>query len=195
MSWLSPMRTFLTPLLRAATGTVLSVLVCAFVLPGAARAQDSTFFRIATGSSAGTYFPIGSIIAGAISSPPGSRACAQGGSCGVAGMIAVAQTTHGSVQNIELIAKRQVESGFSQADVAYWAFYGEAMFANKGRHPELRALANLYPELVHIVVRADSDINAIAGLAGRRISLGAEGSGTRMDASAILAAYGLDRQL
>lgn len=171
-------------------GFALSLLL-ALSLPGSAGAQDTRFFRIGTGSAAGTYFPIGSIIAGAISSPPGSRSCEEGGSCGVPGMIAVAQTTNGSVQNIQLIASKQAESGFSQADVAYWAFYGEGMFAKSGRHPELRAVANLYPELVHIVVRKYSGILGIADLAGRRVSLGAQGSGTRLDASAIMAAYGL----
>lgn len=154
-------------------------------------AQDTQFFRIGTGSSSGIYFPIGSIIAGALSSPPGSRSCEDGGSCGVPGMIAVAQTTHGSAQNVALIASNQVESGFSQADVAFWAYYGEAMFAKDGPRTRLRALANLYPEMVHIVVRRASDIQSVADLAGRRVSLGAVGSGTRLDAELILAAHGI----
>ena len=52
-----------------------------------AAAQDITFFRIGTGGTAGTYFPIGGLIANAISNPPGSRACAEGGSCGVPGLV------------------------------------------------------------------------------------------------------------
>lgn len=170
-----------------------SVLLAALTfVQGEASAQDTRFFRIGTGSSSGNYFPLGSIIAGAISSPPGSRSCDQGGSCGVPGMIAVAQTTHGSAQNVALIADGQVESGFSQADVAYWAYYGEVMFLKDGPRTRLRALANLYPELVHIVVLKSSDIMSVADLAGRRVSLGAEGSGTRLDAELILAAHDLE---
>ena len=48
-----------------------------------ARAQEITFFRIMTGGTVGTYFPIGGLIANAISNPPGSRPCNEGGSCGV----------------------------------------------------------------------------------------------------------------
>ena len=53
-----------------------------------AAAQDIIFFRIGTGATAGTYFPIGGLIANAISNPPGSRSCADGGSCGVPGLVA-----------------------------------------------------------------------------------------------------------
>ena len=53
-----------------------------------AAAQDIQFFRIGTGGTAGTYYPIGGLIANAISTPPGSRACEDGGSCGVPGLIA-----------------------------------------------------------------------------------------------------------
>lgn len=185
-----------SPASRVST-TALALVAWAFVVLLAtgqmALAQDTRFFRIGTGSSSGNYFPLGSIIAGSISSPPGSRPCAEGGSCGVPGMIAVAQTTHGSAQNVKLIARGEVESGFSQADVAYWAFYGEMMFADEGRHTQLRALANLYPELVHIVVLKSSGISSVAELAGRRVSLGAEGSGTRLDAELIMAAHDLKR--
>ena len=58
-----------------------------------ALAQDVNVIRIGTGSTAGTYFPIGGLIGNAISNPPGSRPCDRGGSCGVPGLIAVAQST------------------------------------------------------------------------------------------------------
>ena len=75
-------------------------------LPAAAQ-QDITFFRIGTGGTAGTYFPIGGLIANAISNPPGSRACADGGSCGVPGLVATAVASNGSVANVAGIATRQ----------------------------------------------------------------------------------------
>jgi hypothetical protein len=109
----------------------------------------------------------------------------------VPGLIAVAQSTDGSVDNVEAIAAGTLESGFSQADVAYWAYHGTGTFAEQGAMPQLRAIANLYPESVHLVVRRDSGINSVADLEGKRISLDREGSGTRVDALLILAAYGL----
>src|SRR2546428_8931750 len=80
-------------------------------LPAAAQ-QDITFFRIGTGGTVGTYFPIGGLIANAISNPPGSRACADGGSCCVPGLVATAGASHGSVPNVPGIATRRIPSGF-----------------------------------------------------------------------------------
>ena len=60
-----------------------------------AIAQEMSFFRIGTGGTAGTYYPIGGLIANAISNPPGSRPCDDGGSCGVPGLVATAVASNG----------------------------------------------------------------------------------------------------
>ncbi|RMD63543.1 MAG: TAXI family TRAP transporter solute-binding subunit [Alphaproteobacteria bacterium] len=156
-----------------------------------ASAEDIFFFRIGTGSTGGTYFPVGGIIASAISKPPGSRECEAGGSCGVPGLIAVAQSTEGSVANILGIADGTLESGFSQADITYWAYKGEGIFKDRGPITGLRTIANLFPESVHIVVRRNAGIHSVADLRGKRVSIDREGSGTRVDALLILKAYGL----
>jgi len=156
-----------------------------------AGAQDIRFFRICTGSTAGPYFPIGGIIASAISSPPGSRDCSGGGSCGVTGLVAVAQSTRGSVDNVRQIEEGSMESGFSQSDVAYWAYRGEELFLEGGPLKSLRAIANLYPETIHLVVRSDSGIKSVADLRGRKISVDRPGSGTRVDALLVLRAFGI----
>ncbi|MDO9526958.1 MAG: TAXI family TRAP transporter solute-binding subunit, partial [Gemmobacter sp.] len=70
------------------------------MLAQGAMAQDIQFFRIGTGGTAGTYYPIGGLIANAISNPPGSRACDDGGSCGVPGLVATAVASNGSVGNV-----------------------------------------------------------------------------------------------
>lgn len=80
----------------------------------------------------------------------------------------------------------------SQADVAYYAYFGKNVFADEPPMKGLRAVANLYPELVHLVVRPDADIQSVADLRGKHVSLGEEASGTRVVARAILNAYGLD---
>ena len=154
-------------------------------------AATLSFFRIGTGSTGGTYYPVGGVIAGAISNPPGSRPCDRGGSCGVPGMIAVAQSTSGSVENVRSVAGGRLESGFSQADVAYWASTGTGVYAGKGALGNLSAIANLYPESLHLVVRRDLDVRQFADLRGLRVSLDKEGSGTRVDALLVLEAYGL----
>ena len=95
--------------------------VLAVGLATSAGAQDMSFFRIGTGGTAGTYYPIGGLLANAISNPPGSRSCEEGGSCGVPGLVASALSSNGSVANINGIAGGTLESGFAQSDVATWA--------------------------------------------------------------------------
>jgi len=197
---------------------VLAVLLPVFIFTGLAfgkvevaeSGEDITFFRIGTGATSGTYFPIGGLIASAISNPPGSRPCDRGGSCGVPGMIAVAQSTEGSVANIEAIAGGGLESGLSQADVAYWALTGTKVFAkkkkgkgkkakkkDKNKKPvgeTLRAIANLFPENVHLVVRADGGIKSVFELQKKRVSLGEPDSGTLASVLPVLKGYGLTRK-
>jgi len=74
--------------------------VLALGLAGNASAQDINFFTIGTGGTAYTYYPVGGVIANAISKPPGSRECGKGGSCGVDGLIASAVSSRGSVDNV-----------------------------------------------------------------------------------------------
>lgn len=156
-----------------------------------AVAQAPQFFRIGTGGTAGTYYPIGGLIANAISNPPGSRECGAGGSCGVPGLIATAVSSNGSLANINAIAGGALESGFVQSDVASWAHSGTGIWDGQPAVEKLAAIANLYPETIHLVAAADSGIDSVADLAGKTVSLDEPGSGTLVDARIILEAYGL----
>ncbi len=156
-----------------------------------AAAQEITFFRIGTGSTAGTYYPVGTLIASAISNPPGSRPCESGGSCGVPGLIAAATASQGSVANVEAIAAGDLESGLAQSDIVSWANSGEQLFAGRDDGPKVAIVANLYPESVHLVVRKASGIEQVADLKGHRVSLDTPGSGTRINAQLILDGFGI----
>jgi TRAP transporter TAXI family solute receptor len=158
---------------------------------GTAIAQDIKFFRIGTGGTAGTYYPVGGLLANAISSPPGSRACNDGGSCGVPGLVASAVASNGSVANINAIAGGTMESGFTQSDVAYWAFTGTGIYEGKPKVTGLRLIANLYPESVHLVARKGANIRGVADLRGKRVSLDEPGSGTLVDARIIMGAFSI----
>lgn len=172
-------------------GAAAAALAGFVLTAGVATAQDMNFFTIGTGGTGATYYPLGGVIANAVSNPPGSRACEEGGSCGVAGLIAVAQSSRGSVNNINGIGSGLFSSGFSQSDVAYWAYTGTGVFDGQPPMEDLRAIAALYPEHIHLVARADAGIETVADLAGKRVSLDEPGSGTYVDALLVLEAYGL----
>ncbi len=170
---------------------LLGAVAAGGMMLGAASAQEPQFFRIGTGGTAGTYYPIGGLIANAISNPPGSRPCEEGGSCGVPGLIATALSANGSVANVNAIGGGTLESGFAQSDVATWAQKGEGIW--EGREPveKLRAIANLYPESIHLVASKDSGITSVADLRGKKVSMDEPGSGTLVDARIILGAAGI----
>jgi TRAP transporter TAXI family solute receptor len=172
-----------------------AVFAAAALLPLAAEAQqDITFFRILTGGTVGTYFPIGGLIANAISNPPGSRPCSEGGSCGVPGLVATSVASNGSVANVAAIAAGSAQSGFVQSDIAYWAYTGTGIYDGRPKAETLRAIANLYPESIQLVVHKGSGIKSVSDLRGKRVSLDEPGSGTLVDARLILAAYGLSEK-
>lgn len=165
--------------------------VLALGMAGSAVAQDLTFFTIGTGGTAFTYYPVGGVIANAISKPPGSRECGEGGSCGVDGLIASAVSSRGSVDNVNAIISGLRNSGFAQSDVAFWAYTGTGTMEGQEPATDLRTIAALYDEHIHLVALADSGINSVADLAGKRVSLDEPGSGTFVDANLILEANGL----
>ncbi len=170
------------------------ILISCLLLASPLKAEDLRFLSIGTGGVAGTYYPIGGLIAAIISNPPGARACEDGGSCGVPGLIAIAQSSNGSVANVEAVASGTLDSGFAQSDVTYWAHTGTGMYEGKPGIENLRAIASLYPESIHLVVRRGAGIETIGDLVGKRVSLDEEGSGTLVDARIILKAFGIEEK-
>ncbi|WP_394200095.1 TAXI family TRAP transporter solute-binding subunit [Litoreibacter albidus] len=170
----------------AAIGAVLAT-----GLATAAVAQDLKFFTIGTGGTAYTYYPVGGVIANAISKPPGSRECDAGGSCGVEGLIASAVSSRGSVDNVNAILSGLRNSGFAQSDVAYWAYTGTGTMDGKEPAKDLRTIAALFEEHIHLVTLKDSGIDTVADLKGKRVSLDEPGSGTYVDALLIMETNGL----
>ncbi|MBL8588223.1 MAG: TAXI family TRAP transporter solute-binding subunit [Methylobacteriaceae bacterium] len=137
---------------------------------------QARFFRIGTGGTGGTYYPVGGMIANAVSSDK---------------VNASAVASNGSVANVNAIVGGAMESGFSQADVASWAYAGTGIYEGRPKVEELRAIANLFPETVHVVVRKGTGAKTVADLKGKRVSIDEPGSGTIVNARAILTAYGV----
>ena len=155
------------------------------------EAPDVRFFQIATGSTAGTYFPVGQMIASIISQPVGSAPCSADDRCGVPGLLAVVKSSQGSIANVRNVSVGHYDAALAQADVAYWAYSGRGVFASEKPYPNLRAIAGLYPEAVQLVAARSSGIRSVADLRGKRVSIDRPGSGTRTDALLILEASGL----
>ncbi|MDR2934776.1 MAG: TAXI family TRAP transporter solute-binding subunit [Candidatus Adiutrix sp.] len=149
-----------------------ALLLALIGLAPAAAAQE--FISIATGGTAGTYYPIGGAMAKAVSD---------------AGLQATAETGNASVANINLVGAGQIAVAFAQNDTCYWAYNGQQMFEKPVKN--LRVIASLYPEHVQLIVTKDSNIKAIADLKDKRVGVGAPGSGVEADVQAIFKVAGL----
>lgn len=132
---------------------------------------------IATGNTTGVYYQVGGGYADLITRH-------------VPGYEAVAAPTNGSVDNLRRLSSGDVQVAISLADVAADAVRGTGDFT--GQPIKLRALARVYSNYTHVVVRADEHIRTLADLRGKRISTGAPDSGTEMMARRLLTAAGLD---
>lgn len=154
-------------------------------------APAGNFFRIRTGSPSSTYYPIGTAVAGVIGAPEGGRPCRLGGGCGVEGLVALVQSSQGSVENIEAIESGEAESGFCQADIAYFADHAEGPFAGRPAFGKLRGICSLFDEALHLVAMPGSGIAAMRDLRGKRVGIGSAGSGTAVTARRVLEAFGL----
>ena len=136
------------------------------------------YFRIGTGGlSGGAYFPVGLCLAKAIAQH---------------GIRAIALPSNGSVSNVIGIGEQSIESGLVQADIAAAAYRGNGVFSGKGRVEELRVVANLFPESIHLIVARNSGIRSVDGIKGKRISMDEVGSGTLLVARQLFKAYGID---
>jgi len=171
----------------------LGAVPVALGLPSRAISQEMKFFRIGTGGAGGTYFPIGGLLANAISSPPGSTPCDKGGACGVPGLVAIAQTTNASVANCTGVETGQMESGFAAADIIYQAYNGLGNFKDK-KYSKLRVIANLFPEHLHLVLPKGGKLNGIADLRGKRVSVFQAGSGTQVSVLEFLKQFNIEKK-
>lgn len=172
--------------------TVAAVLVLALVLvtgcggqqsggdssePSGEQGSGPIFISLATGGTAGTYFPLGGAMAEIWNDE-------------VEGVQANAESTGASVANSRLIADGEAELALIQNDIGYYAYNGEEMFSD-GALKELAGVATLYPEVIQLVARTDAGIQSVEDLAGKRVAVGASGSGTEANARQILNAFGL----
>lgn len=154
-------------------GLLSAILLLGF---SAASAADVVQLTLATGGTAGTYYPLGGAIGQIISQRTGV-------------VNITAQATGASVENMNLLAAGDVDLALTQNDIADYAWNGTEFFKKPIKN--FRAIARLYPEHIQVATYADSPINSIADFKGHKISVGAPGSGNEANARQILEVYGL----
>lgn len=168
---------------RKTLSILMVVVIIASLLVGcgekpASKPAKETFVSIATGGTGGTYYPLGGAMAKIFNE-------------NIEGVTANAQSTGASVENIGLVSKGETEIAFVQNDVTYYAFTGTETFKDKDKITNIRGMAMLYPEVVQIIATKESGIKSVNDLKGKKVAVGAPGSGTEVNARQILAEYGL----
>ena len=155
--------------------TLAAAGVAAALCAAPALAQDQ--LSIATGGTGGVYYPMGGGLAEVVNEH-------------VEGFSATAEVTGASVENMGLIATGDADLAIALADTVQQAYEGTGRFDGQ-QLPMVRAVGSLYANMLHVVVAGDSDIQSLGDLAGKRVSVGAPGSGTEVNAQTLLEANGL----
>jgi len=142
-----------------------------------ACAPAKTNMILATGGTSGTYYPYGGAMAQIFNSK-------------IPNMNVTAQATGASVENLKLLGQNEAELAIVQNDMLDYAFNGTEAFEG-GKIENLRGIATLYPEIVQIVASPDSGITSVKDMKGKKVSVGAPGSGVEANARQIFDATGL----
>jgi TRAP transporter TAXI family solute receptor len=152
-------------LVRAALGLTVAIPALHGVpLHAQSGAPAATqFFRIGSGVVDSPSFAVAGIVAAGLSRPPGAPSCERGGSCGVPGMIALAQAIGSSAEAIDLLEQRQIDAIVVPADDAYRAYAAKRPDGAKPREA-LRSVATLFVEGVHAVVREGTRYETVEDL-------------------------------
>lgn len=160
---------------------VIAIVVGLMVLVGlglTAQAQEIKLI-LATGGTAGTYYPFG----GAMAKIWNSK---------IPGMNVTAQSTGASAENVRLINKKEVELALVQSDTIDFAYHAKEAF--KEKLTKMSAIAVLYPEVIQIVVKGDGPVKSFADLKGLKVGVGAPGSGTEANFRQLLDIYGMKKE-
>ena len=161
-----------------AAGAVLAAMVVFFTgCNGNSDVEGKKFLNIGTGGTAGTYYPIGGAMAEILNKE-------------IPGMSASAQSTGASVANVNMLGDGTIDLATVQNDIAYYAAHGTEMFVDK-KVDGLKGVASLYPETCQFVTLKSSGIKSLSELKGKRIAVGAVGSGVEANVRQILAVYGI----
>lgn len=155
-------------------------LTTAVVLGAASLAPQAfaqaNFISIGTGGQTGTYYVVGQSMCRMINRAEGSDI-----KCN-------APSTGGSVANINGIQSDEFDFGVAQSDVAYKAYHGEGSFDEP--FEEMRSVFSMHANPLTVLARADSGIESLEDLPGKRVNIGNPGSGQRETMEDLMGAMG-----
>jgi hypothetical protein len=166
--------------LRPSRGVALGLMAGgALFLGDLASAQEQQFITIGTGGVTGVYYPTGGAICRLVNQGRGDH-----------GIRCSAESTEGSVFNLNTIRAGELDFGVVQSDIQYHAYNGSDRFENEGPFEDLRAVFSLHPEPFTVVVRPGSGIESFEDIVGKRVNVGNPGSGQRATVEVLMEAYG-----
>lgn len=158
-----------------------AIAALAWLAPAPAARADGTFVSLGSGPVSGLYYPTGQALCDIVNAAPGRPV-----RCSL-------EATPGSVYNVEAVASGEDEFALMQSDVQYLASKGEGRWRGQPVSG-LRSVMSLYPELVTLVARPDAGLGSIADIRGKRLNIGAPGSGTRATWEVLKAALGISEK-
>ena len=152
---------------------VLSTTALASVLAmslgsGSALAAGQQFVSIGTGGVTGVYYPTGGAICRLVNKNRKEH-----------GIRCSAESTGGSIYNINTIRAGELEFGVAQSDWQYHAYNGSSKFKDQGAFKNLRAVFSVHPEPVTVIASDRSGVMQLTDIKGKRMNIGNPGSGTR----------------
>lgn len=159
----------------SAGGSASSGSASAAASGSAAASKGGNSLRFVTGGESGTYYAFGSVIAQHATNNAGIKVTALAG--------------NGSQSNVTELEDGNADLGFCQSDVMAYAYNGTNLFDGMSVTC-FSTVASLYQEQVQIVT-CNPDIKTVADLKGKKVSVGAAGSGVYFNALDVLKAYGL----
>ncbi len=145
---------------------------------GAASAQQQ-FVTIGTGGVTGVYYPAGGAICRLVNQGRAEH-----------GIRCSAESTGGSVFNLNTIREGELDMGVVQSNVQYNSLNGVDQFADAGPYEDLRAMFSLHPEPFTVMAHPDSGITSFEDLQGKRVNIGNPGSGQRNTMELLMERYG-----
>lgn len=150
-------------------------LACA----GTATAAQQ-FISIGTGGVTGVYYPTGGAICRLVNKGRKEH-----------GFRCSAESTGGSIYNINTIRAGELEFGVAQSDWQYHAYHGTSKFEDAGKFEKLRAIFSVHPEPFTLIVRDGKGINKFEQLKGEKVNVGNPGSGQRATMEVVMDAFGI----